>query len=205
MKKISTLAAVFVIAASLCAFAAPIALPEPQKSGGMPLFEALSNRASAAQRSFANEELTLNELSTVLWSATGKNREPRGWTVPMAMGREPYVSVYVLLGSGAYLYSWENNELAEINAGRNILRNAVSQDFAKTAPCVLVFVGTDAAGGQGFAEMATGAMSQNAYLAAAALGIKARFLGSFDRAAIGNALKINSTANILGVMVLGRQ
>ena len=205
MKKIIVLAAALVIAASSCAFAAPIVLPEPQKSGGMGLFDALSNRASAAQENFTKEELTMNELSTVLWAATGKNREPKGWTVPMAMGREPYVTIYVLLKSGGYTYSWEKNALIEVNADKRILRRAANQDYAKTAPCVLVFVDRGSVNMKGLSEIATGAMSQNVYLAAAALGLDARFLASFNRAALEESLSLGPVANILGVMALGRQ
>ena len=204
MKKIASLLSVFALAASALTFAAPIALPQPQKNGGMPLFEALSKRSSAAQKSFAGDKLSLDELSTILWAATGKNREPKGWTVPMAMGKEPYTSIYVLLESGAYLYNWDKNELSEISGG-NIIRSAVAQDFAKTAPCVLVFVDNSNAGGQDIAALAAGAMSQNVYLAAEALGLKGRFLGYFDGKSISNAIKIKSADSILGVMVVGKQ
>ena len=110
----------------------------------------------------------------------------------------------MLLESGAYLYSWSKNELSELSGG-NIIRNAVAQDFAKTAPCVLVFVDNGNAGRQDFAALAAGAMSQNAYLAAEALGLKGRFLGSFDGAAISKAIKLKSADSILGVMVVGKQ
>ena len=204
MKKIASLISVFAVAATVGAFAAPIALPQPQKSGGMPLFEALSKRSSAAQKSFSDKKLSLDELSSVLWAATGKNREPKGWTVPMAMGKEPYVSVYALLESGAYLYSWDKNELSDVSSG-NIIQSAVAQGFAKTAPCVLVFVNNGSENNGGFVSLAAGAMSQNAALAAEALGLKARFLGSFDGRVIANAIKARSADSILGVMVVGRQ
>ena len=204
MKKIASLAAVLALAASLGAFAAPISLPQPRKSGGMPLFEALSKRSSAAQKDFAKDQLSREELSTLLWAATGKNREPKGWTVPMGMGKEPYVSVYVLIESGAYLYSWDKNELSEVSPG-NIIQNAVAQGFAKTAPCVLAFVDNGNAGRQDFAALAAGAMSQNAYLAAESLGLKGRFLASYDGAAISKAIKAKSKDSILGVMVVGKQ
>ena len=205
MKKIIVLAAALVVAASSCAFAAPIVLPEPQKSGGIGLFDALSKRSSAAQSNFAKDELSLNELSTLLWAATGKNREPKGWTVPLAMGREPYITVYVLLSGGAYSYSWEKNALIEVNDDKRILRRAPSQDFAKSAPCVLVFVDTGALNMKTFAAVAAGAMSQNAYLAAESLGLKARFLGSFNRSAIEESLRLTPTAEIIGLMVVGKQ
>ena len=204
MKKIASLAAVLALAASLGAFAAPISLPQPRKSGGMPLFEALSKRSSAAQKDFAKDQLSREELSTLLWAATGKNREPKGWTVPMGMGKEPYVSVYVLIESGAYLYSWDKNELSDVSSG-NIIQSAVAQGFAKTAPCVLVFVDNGSESNGGFVSLAAGAMSQNAALAAEALGLKARYLGSFDGGVIAKAIKARSADSVLGVMVVGRQ
>ncbi len=204
MKKVLILAIAFALLGAQGLFADSIKLPEARKRGGMPLFEALSKRSSAQQRSFNSAALTLEELSIVLWATTGKNREPKGWTVPMAMGREPYVLVYVLLESGSYLYSWQNHELKEEGKGKGLLRSAASQSFAQTAPCVLLFVKGKDAGGEGLAEMATGAMSQNAYLASESLGLKARFLGSVNRTAIAQALSVAS-GDILGAMVIGKQ
>ena len=60
-----------------------IALPAPQKEGGMPLMEALSKRRS--DREFAHTELPLPVLSNLLWAAYGVNR-PGGWrTAPSAL------------------------------------------------------------------------------------------------------------------------
>ncbi len=50
-----------------------IPLVAPQKTGGMPLFEALNNRQSI--RSFSPEELSRQDLSNLLWAAFGVNRE----------------------------------------------------------------------------------------------------------------------------------
>ena len=53
--------------------AAPkIALPAPDKTGGMPLMEALSKRATA--RSFDTASITPQELSDLLWASFGVNR-----------------------------------------------------------------------------------------------------------------------------------
>ena len=205
MKKIASFAAALAFAASVGAFAAPIALPSPKKSGGISLLEALSKRSSAKHTSFAKGPLSLEDLSTLLWATTGKNREPVGWTVPMARDKEPYVSVYVLLESGAYLYDWGKNQLTEVNTEKNLITNAVLQDFAKTAPCALVFVDSGNAGDPGLAEIAAGAMSQNTYLVVETLGLKGRYLASYDGAFVSKALKIKSADSILGVMVVGKQ
>ena len=170
MKKILSLTAALLLAAASAATAANIVLVEPDKAGGPAVLAAIANRASAEQRDFSGEELSLKELSTILWAATGKNRDPKGWTVPMAMGREPYVSVYVLLKSGGYLYNWEKNALMQQTAEKKLTSRAVTQDFAKSAPCILVFVSKGTMNVDQYNYVATGAMSQNVYLAAEALG-----------------------------------
>ena len=67
--------------------AAPrIALPVPQKDGGMPLMEALARRHSA--REFASSELPLSVLSDLLWAANGVNRPEGGRTAPSALNAQ---------------------------------------------------------------------------------------------------------------------
>ena len=205
MKKILSLTAALLLAAASAAMAGNIVLVEPDKTGGPSVMEAIAGRASAEQKAFSNEELSLKELSTILWAATGRNREPKGWTVPMAMGREPYVSVYVLLKSGGYLYNWEKNALMQQTTEKKLTSRAVTQDFAKSAPCILVFVSKGTMNVDNYNSIATGAMSQNVYLAAEALGLKTRFLASFNKVNIEAALMLGPIMKITGVMVVGRQ
>jgi len=59
-----------------------IKLPPPQKKGGMSLMKALNNRQS--QRSYSNKDLSLKQMSNLLWAAYGINR-PNGYrTAPSA-------------------------------------------------------------------------------------------------------------------------
>ncbi|MBQ9881348.1 MAG: nitroreductase family protein, partial [Synergistes sp.] len=157
------------------------------------------------QKPFEKEELSEKELATILWAATGKNREPKGWTVPLAMGRDPYVKLYVLLKSGGYLYNWEKGGLIEQTDEKRLIPSAVTQEFAKTAPCVVVFVTSGLMNVDEFNYIATGAMSQNIYFAAQALGLKTRFLASFNKVKIESSLALSPVAKITGVMVIGRQ
>lgn len=205
MKRVFILAAILTIAVSTAACAANIVLPDPDKTGGPAVLAAINGRASALQEPFAKQELTLRELSTILWAATGKNREPKGWTVPLAMGREPYVSIYVLLKSGGYLYNWEKNALIDASNQPRLISKAANQDYAKTAPCLLVFVSRGTMNVDQYNYIAVGAMSQNAYLAAEALGLKARFLESFNKLSIESALMLGPVMNVCGIMAVGRQ
>lgn len=204
MKKILVLAAALTLAASSCAFALPLVLTEPQKSGGPGVFDTLAARVSAPEQDFTKEELSLDELSTILWAATGQNGT-ESWTVPVIMGRDPNVSVYVMLKDGGYLYNWEKNALMEINNDKRALRRTVNEDYAKSAPCLLIFVDRGVINMKDIAALATGAMSQNAALAAQALGLDTRFTTSFNRSAIEETLNLGPVMNVMGVLAVGRQ
>ena len=167
--------------------------------------QALADRASAAQEKFLKDELSLKELSTVLWAASGKNREPKGWTAPFAQGREPYVTVYVLLKSGGYRYDWSKNALIQITEEKKLISRALSQDFARSAPCALIFVDRGAINAADYGLISTGAMSENVYLAADSLGLKSRFVVSVNKRGIEEALQLGPVMKILGAQIIGRQ
>ena len=59
-----------------------IILPEPVKTGGMPLMDALSARKT--DRTFSKEELPLEVVSNLLWAANGINRPNGNRTAPSA-------------------------------------------------------------------------------------------------------------------------
>ena len=84
MKKV--VAVMFVLFAVLsvsASFAAEdIKLPDPVKSGGIVVLDAISARQSA--RDFVDEELSLELLSTLLWVAGGVNRDNGNLTYPTA-------------------------------------------------------------------------------------------------------------------------
>ena len=203
MKKILIAFAIAIFAA-VSALAADITLPSPQKEGGTPVLAALEARGSAAQTPFKSEQLTVKELSTLLWAASGRNRAGKGFTAPYALGKDPYVDVYVLLKGGAYHYDWEKNMLKQLG-DRNIISRAASQPFAASAPCLLVFAVSGSIRVDSWAEIAAGAMSQNVYLAAQALGLRTRYIQSFNKNAIIDAIQLSPIGRVLCIMPVGRQ
>ncbi|MBQ2615491.1 MAG: hypothetical protein IJF90_01370, partial [Synergistaceae bacterium] len=69
MKKVFAVL-LFVALVSSSAFAAEgetVKLPDPEKSGGIPVIEAIAQRQSAGD--FVDTELTLQEMSNLLWAA----------------------------------------------------------------------------------------------------------------------------------------
>jgi hypothetical protein len=188
-----------------------VQLPDPQVTGGAGIFDVLKHRASASSGSFPTGAVSMEELSTILWAASGLNRPGKGWTVPMAMGREPYCKVYAAGENGAFLYDWKNNVLKEIS--KSDVRSALgSQGFIAKAPYILVFViDGEAAGkfdgtrGADWGRVAVGAMTQNVYLAAEALNIGVRYIAFLKADAVRNHLKLTDADTPICIMPLGKR
>ena len=92
-----------------------IQLPEPQKDGGMTLYEALNNRKSS--RDFdVTKKIDDYILSQALWSCYGVNR-PNGYrTTPSAVAWFPLI-IYAFLEEGVFKYNPLDNTLTVVLIG----------------------------------------------------------------------------------------
>ena len=182
---------------------ADIKLLTPQKSGGMPLMEALAKRKT--NRDFSQEELTPQQLSDLLWAAAGINREDGRRTAPTARNAQE-IEIYVLNREGAYLYIPEFHAL-KLVAGGDHRKKGASQERFQDCPLMLIFVANyDKM--EGFSDEArdlygctdTGNISQNIYLYCASEGLATCALGSIYREELKTLLNFNGKA-ILGQSV----
>jgi nitroreductase len=122
---------------SLPAGSQDIKLPEPDRSGGKTLMQALNERQST--REFTEGEISEQQLSDLLWAAWGINRpEAKLRTAPSARNMQE-IDVYISMKSGLYLYSAENHSLKQIHS-RDIRAVCGTQDFVATAPLNLIYV-----------------------------------------------------------------
>lgn len=183
-----------------------ISLPAPDKSGGMPLMEAIARRRS--MREFSRKELPLPLLANLLWAANGINREDGGRTAPSAMNAQE-IDIYVALASGAYLYDAKANEL-QLVAGNDVRRVTGYQDFVDEAPLDLVYVAdhgrmklVPVSSRESFASAAAGAVAQNVYLFAAGNGLATVIRAWIDREAIANALGLPHDHQVLLSQTVG--
>lgn len=151
-----------------------IDLPQPQKSGGMQLMEALQNRRS--QRSFSEKELPLQTLSNLLWAAYGVNRQGDKRTVPSAMGWNEF-DIYLVQPGGWYLYNPQEHSLVQ-KGGTDLRTLACTQKYGQVAPLNLVYVAdysrmenAEQHEKQLYAAMDVGFISQNVYLFCASEGL----------------------------------
>lgn len=197
-------AAAALLAVSSAAWAAEgdIKLPDPEKFGGMPLLEAVSNRQSA--RDFADVELTPQQLSTLLWVTAGVNREDGKLTYATAMNTQDII-VYAFTKEGVYRYEPASHSLTLIEKGDHRAATG-KQDFVARAAVDLVFVqdierwkSTPAWGRVSEASIKEcafahiGSATQSAYLYAASQGWGARTRMSFDHAELAKLMKLTET------------
>ena len=183
-----------------------IALPAPEKTGGMPLMEAIAARHSA--REFSPKELPLPMLSNLLWAADGINRRDGGRTAPSAINVQE-IDVYVALPSGAYLYDPAAHALTLV-AGSDLRRITGYQDFVDDAALDLVYVAdhgrmklVPAASRESYASVAAGAITENVYLFAAGNGLSTVIRAWIDRDAIANALGLAHDQQVLLSQTVG--
>ena len=183
-----------------------VALPTPDRQGGKPLLQALSERKS--QREFDAKALPRQVLSNLLWAAYGVNRPDGRRTAPSAMNRQT-VEVYVVLGEGAYVYDAAHQQLLPVAAGD--LRAATgTQEFAGQAPLDLVYVADYAKLGTSpetdkalYTGAETGFIGQNVYLYFASEGLATVIRASVNRELLAKALKLRPEQRIVLAQTVG--
>lgn len=178
-----------------------IVLPVPDKTGGKPLMQVLSERSTT--RNFSPAELSLQQLSDLLWAGWGINRPAeKKRTAPSARNVQE-IDVYVSMKSGLYLYDAEANILRQIH-NRDIRAVCGTQDFVGIAPVNLVYVADLGKLGKKEGDEITdsdllypwtntGFIAQNVYLycASANLGCVVRGLVPREKLAVEMGLRSN--------------
>ena len=176
-----------------------ITLPKPQTTGGMPLMEALAARKTS--RSFSSKQLSMQQLSSLLWAATGVNREDGRLTAPTARNAQQ-IDTYVYTTTNVYLYIPKDHILKMVAEGDH--RSEVGrQPFAAEAPVILVYVanydkmqGFDEESKAFYGATDCGNIGQNVYLYCAANGLSTVELGSIQRDKIKELLGFNGRAQL---------
>ena len=191
------MAAIFVSA--VCAFAEEnIKLPEPEKSGGMSVLEAIANRQSA--RDFEDVEITQQQLSTLLWAAAGVNRDDGKLTYATASNVQDII-VYAFTREGIYRYNPSEHSITLIEKGDHREATGRRQAFVAKAAVDLVYVqdtsrwpaGRPASVVENCGFSHIGLSMQNVYLYAASIGWGARTRMSFDHAELAKLMKLTET------------
>ena len=173
-----------------------IKLSSPDKNRGSSIMKALSDRHS--DREYAAKELSLQDLSDLLWAANGINRTDGKRTAPSALNKQD-IDIYVIMKEGAYLYDAKANSLQPIAKGDHRAAVAGSQDFVKSAPVSLVLVsdlsrfGNIADHTKLMAAVDAGIVCQNINIFCAATGLATVPRATMDQAALKRILKLTDS------------
>jgi nitroreductase len=141
------------------------------KSGTFPLEKALLERRSI--RSYdPDRKLSPEELSRLLWAATGVNRRDNKRTVPSARASYP-VDVIVALAEGVFLYEPKGHRLKKTLSEDIRPKIPTQSGFRSAAMIVLYVIDKDRvlSGKMEWADLEIGCMGQSLFLEAVALGL----------------------------------
>lgn len=209
MKKV-LIALLIVVSFSTVLFAAEnIKLPEPEKTGGIGVVDAISARQSAGD--FKDTELTLQELSNLLWAAGGVNRGDGKLVYPTASNTQDIV-IYAFTKSGVCRYNPADHSITPVAEGdHRALTGTPRQAFVARAAVDLIYIQdtskwpegrpADVVLNCGFAHV--GFSMQNVYLYAASQGWGARTRMNFDRDGLKKLLGLTDKHNFTLMQCVG--
>ena len=193
------LSAAFLAASmNLCAAEKNIKLPPPDKAGGKPLMQCLTERKS--ERKFDSKPLPPQILSDLLYAADGISRPDGRKTVPTARNLQSQ-EVYAAMADGLYLYHPKTHSLDLVKAG-DIREKCGMQAIHKTAPIVLIYVGDVSKIGKNAAEKVfyaanhAGYASQNVYLYCTSAGLATVVCGLVNKPELEKAMELPGTKRV---------
>ena len=111
-----------------------VKLNPPNLKRGLPFMEALAVRASA--REFSEKELSLQDLSDLLWAADGINRPAENKSTASSAMNAHDIRIYVFMKDGAYLYDSPKHELLPVLAGDFRSQIMMARPPAAAASCL---------------------------------------------------------------------
>jgi len=178
----------------------PINLSKPTINRGSSLMESFQARRS--YREYSPKDLSMQDISDLLWAACGINSPDGKRTAPTARNCQE-IDVYLVNKDGAYLYMPKEHLLQTVYKGD--LRKAVasSQEFAATAPISLVIVGDIAKlGGDkvralNLAFCDGGIVSQSIYMFCAGNNLSTVTRAMMDEKTLREALKLKDSQHLI--------
>lgn len=204
-----------------------IELPEPVLDSQTSIEEAMKNRRS--ERSYRDENISLAELSQILWAAYGISKPYsdgpdflRGGlrTAPSAGALYP-LEIYVVAGNvegldaGIYKFDSEHHELVKLLHGdkrAELKEAALGQGMVKDAAANLVYTAVFERTAKKYGErgknryvyMDLGHSAQNVYLQAESLGLGTCAVGAFTDEEVAEVVPISQNEAPLYIMPLGK-
>jgi nitroreductase len=169
----------------------------------------VSVKASATE--WSDRELSLQDLSDLMWAANGLNRPEENKTTASSAMNAHDVDIYAFMERGVFVYDFENHELDPVVAG-DLRSDIMMRRPGAPAPegagveaaiqIVLVSdpdrfrAGTDALKHE-WGAIGAGIISQNISLFCAATGLQTRPRASLDKEKVKDLLGLKETQHVL--------
>ncbi|MCX7994789.1 MAG: SagB/ThcOx family dehydrogenase [candidate division WOR-3 bacterium] len=174
-----------------------IDLPSPQFTN-VSLEECIKKRRSI--RDFENKELTLQQISNLLWSAQGITDSVRELRAVPSAGATYPLELFIAKKDGLFRYIPNGHKLKkeqEADLRKDIARAALNQMFIADAGLVIIITAVYRRTAWRYGERAyryinneVGHCAQNIHLEAVALGLGSVPVGAFDDERIKKILKL---------------
>lgn len=178
-----------------------IKLNAPVSDTGKPLMQVLKERQS--ERAYADKDLTLQDLSNLLWAADGITRADGRRTAPSARNVQEF-DIYVIMKAGIYVYQPASSELIPVAAG-DYRKNAGVQGYVATAPVNLIYVAnlakinwtTDESAQMSIANLDVGFIAENVALCSTSEGMVSVPRLSIDKETLAHIMKLRPEQRIV--------
>lgn len=188
-----------------------IKLPEPKTSGKMSVEESIWRRRS--ERSFYPNELTIDQLSQLLWAGQGITEKTWGFRAAPSSGALYPLTLYVLKKDGIFKYVPDGHKLVQTLAEDrrpSLVRASLGQSYIGEAPVVIAICGnfriSEAKYGQRayrYLNMEVGHIAENIHLQAVAMGLVSLPIGAFWDDVVAKALELPDTQDPFYIIPIG--
>jgi len=163
-------------------------LPKPEIENGLSVEKSISTRRSL--RRFAKQDLTLEQISQLLWAAQGITGETGKFRSAPSAGALYPLTIYVISSSGTYRYLPDGHKIEILNKRdqREELANACGGEKSIEEAALDIVIAADYGkttwryGNRGirYVDMEAGHVAQNIHLQAVSLGLGSVPVGAFN-------------------------
>ena len=188
-----------------------VILPRPETESDISLEEALSQRRSV--RSFSSEELSLDQISQILWAAQGITKESTGARTSPSAGALYPLEIFLLKSDGVFHYIPDGHKIIRLNSDdlrQKMVQGTLYQSFIAEAPINLIITAvyertTSKYGDRGirYVHLEAGHTCQSILLEAVALGLGAVPVGAFDDIYVQDLLDLPQDLITLYIVPIG--
>jgi len=189
-----------------------IELPAPDTSGGKTLNLVLGERRSI--RDYAEGELTLQELSQILWAGSGITDVDKGFRTAPSAGALYPIEIYLFTDDGVFQYEPAGHLLKRVyddDRREEVYDASLKQSSVLSADVIFVLVGFVERTSVKYGERAlryifteAGHICQNMLLEVTDLGLGAVPIGAFEDDEILEILNLSGDVVPLYIITVGR-